>query len=295
MTVVLLVAGCTQPGAAPSVSLEDLPTPTLALPPTFEPPLPTLPPATPTLAQTGDRTMAGLDESEWRTVEPGMELRKIWVVDQERTEQVILLRFEPQQVRFHIGYTPDQPRFLFQWCQDMAPLVAVNGGFFDETFVSTALVISGGIASGQSYEGTGGMFAVDEQGQVSMRYLGEEAYDPDERLVEAMQGWPMLIKPGGVLVYTSQGVEQAERTVLALDQAGRVLVIVSPGEFFTLRSLADWLLSSDLEIDAAMNLMVVHRPACVSIVISINSRCLPGVRYRWCCWCGPSPSLWEKN
>jgi uncharacterized protein YigE (DUF2233 family) len=41
---------------------------------------------------------------------------------------------------------------------------------------------------------------------------------------------------------------------VALDRAGRLLLIVSPTGAFTLRGFADWLRASDLDIDSALNL-----------------------------------------
>jgi exopolysaccharide biosynthesis protein len=64
----------------------------------------------------------------------------------------------------------------------------------------------------------------------------------------------MLIK-GGQLVYTTpdDGM-RARRSVIAFDRSGQVLLIAFPGHDFTLRELADWLVTSDLDIEAAMNL-----------------------------------------
>jgi len=41
---------------------------------------------------------------------------------------------------------------------------------------------------------------------------------------------------------------------VAIDRAGRVLLLISPTSDFTLRGLADWLSQSDLDVDRALNL-----------------------------------------
>jgi uncharacterized protein YigE (DUF2233 family) len=48
--------------------------------------------------------------------------------------------------------------------------------------------------------------------------------------------------------------QRARRTVVAIDRAGRVLLIVCPTSAFSLQELATWLASSDMEIDRALNL-----------------------------------------
>ncbi|MCG8350103.1 MAG: phosphodiester glycosidase family protein [Chloroflexales bacterium] len=211
--------------------------------PTLMPTLPGSPPSAP-----------DSDDSGWRAAGTGIEVRRIRYPSETGTAALTVVRIDPQQVRFHVGYDPEQPRTLSLWQSETGALAAINGGFFDANNRSTALVISAWVASGESYQGRGGMFAVGAAGVVSLRYLAEQPYDPNEALVEAVQSWPMLISPGGGLAYTSEGGEQARRSVIARDRAGQVLLIACPTSTFTLRGMADWLLASDLEIDAALNL-----------------------------------------
>jgi uncharacterized protein YigE (DUF2233 family) len=165
-----------------------------------------------------------------------------------------IVRLEPARVRLRVAYTPEQPRALRAWFDERQPILAVNGGFFKEDFSSTALVISDGAASGSSYEGFGGMFAVGQAGEVTLRALSDQPYDPAEQLAQAMQSFPMLVFPGGQPAALEDDGRRARRTGVALDRSGRLLLIVSPTSAFTLRGFADWLGASDLEIDSALNL-----------------------------------------
>jgi uncharacterized protein YigE (DUF2233 family) len=166
-----------------------------------------------------------------------------------------MVRFDPSQARFRVHYTPEEPAVFALVCKQPEVLAAINGGFFDEANRATALVISGGGVSGSSYVGQGGMFAVDTSGAVSLRSLAEQPYSPGEPLVEALQSWPMLISPGGRLAYANPNEgERARRSVVAIDQAGRVLFLAFPTSSFTLHELAAWLHQSDLGLDAALNL-----------------------------------------
>jgi len=194
-------------------------------------------------------------DSGWMRVEAGIELRRMRVLHRGMLTPVAIVRLDPALVHFHAGYAPAQPQGMAGWCAQEGLVAAINGGFFDEQYAATALVISGGTPYGSSYQGQGGMFAVDTAGQVSLRYLAEQPYQPGEPLREAIQSWPMLVLPGGRVGYSNphQG-EPARRSVLALDRAGRVLLMVFPGNAFTLHELGAWLLASDMEIDAALNL-----------------------------------------
>lgn len=158
-------------------------------------------------------------------------------------------------VQFHVAYEPHEPHLLPIWCAGKDLIAAINGGFFDERYRTTALVISDGVKSGSSYEGQGGMFAVDTSGNVSLRSLSEQPYTPNEPLVEALQGWPMLVAPGGRLAYDApQDTDRARRSVLATDRSGHVLLLVFASSTFTLNEVGAWLLASDLAVDAALNL-----------------------------------------
>jgi hypothetical protein len=60
--------------------------------------------------------------------------------------------------------------------------------------------------------------------------------------------------PGGEPAAIADDGRRARRSVVALDRAGRVLLLASPTSDFTLRGLADWLSRSDLDVDRALNL-----------------------------------------
>lgn len=221
-------------------------------------PVATLRPTTPVVvAPTSDQAApSATADSGWQSVAPGVDLRsmRVAVANSLSLANVTVARFDPAQVRFHVGYAPHEPRSFGDWVAQTQPLAAINGGFFSEGYESTALVISGGSASGESYVGRGGMFAVAADGSIVLRSLADAPYAADEPLTEAMQSWPMLVKEGGVAAYTDDDNERDRRSVVARDRAGRVLLLVCSTSSFTLQGLSTWLVSSDLDIDAALNL-----------------------------------------
>ncbi len=194
-------------------------------------------------------------DSGWVTTAKNIQIRHMRIVHDNELAPVHIVRIDPSQVHFDVAYTPDKPTNLSTLCTQTNALVAINGGFFDANYHATALVISEGMVSGHSYEGQGGMFAIDGDGNVSLRCLSEQPYNPDEHFVEAFQSWPMLIKPSKRLAYIDPNDNhRARRSVIALDQNNRILLLAFSSSTFTLSSLATWLLSSDLNIDTALNL-----------------------------------------
>jgi uncharacterized protein YigE (DUF2233 family) len=72
---------------------------------------------------------------------------------------------------------------------------------------------------------------------------------------QMVQSFPTLLVGGGEINREIQeDGRRAMRSVVAIDRAGRVVFLVSPGATFTLTGLAEWLAASDLDLDAALNL-----------------------------------------
>lgn len=236
LLLALLLMGCTERVGTPIPVATLMPTPT-------GPPPPTLAPS------------AVPVDSGWISLSPGMELRRLRVdVGTAGVASLRLLRLDPARLRFQVGYAPDAPRSITRWVEDYGALAAINGGFFDAQNQTVSLIVQDGQPLGESYNGRGGMFAVSADGTVRLWGLAERPYDPAEPLRTALQGWPLLVQPGGGIAYDFEDGERARRSALALDRAGRVLFIVAPSITFTLAEFAAWLAHSDLEIDAAVNM-----------------------------------------
>jgi uncharacterized protein YigE (DUF2233 family) len=200
-------------------------------------------------------------DTGWQLLEPGVELREIdVVVDPERpTERFWIARFDPAQVRFHVRYDPIEPKTVSAWGMESRSLMAVNGAYFapkNEGNETIGLLITGGERWGTPLADYAGMFAVTVAGDVSVRWLRQHPYDPGEPLIEAVQSFPVLVKPGGVMGFPADADEglPARRTVVAQDRDGNILFIVAPRGHLSLHEVAAFLARSDLAVDVALNL-----------------------------------------
>lgn len=251
--LLLWLVGCqpTPPPASPSPvsTLPAVSTPTLAvpelltsLPPTVAPP----PTATP-LADTG-----------WQELRPGLERRQIPVLNEagKVVELVYIMRLDPAGYTFDIGYSPGRPQSLPKWLEETQAVMVVNGGYFTEEHQATGLLIAQGEVYGQSYGGFAGMLAINQAGEAQLRWVAQEPYRPEEQLWGALQSFPILVKPGGVLGFPAdqESGRVARRTVMAQDKTGRVLFIITPLGHFTLHQLSLYLTESDLQLEIALNL-----------------------------------------
>ncbi len=191
----------------------------------------------------------------WSKVAPGVELRyEDWKSPGDGEDTVTIVRFDLHHVQLSVGYQPSHPLLLSEWMHKEQATAVINGGYFDQQDRATGLVIANGQVFSSSYTGFGGMLAVNGQGHVTLRYLLQHPYDPNERLRQATQSAPMLILPGGKRAQFEADAASSRRSVVAMDKQGRLLLIASPGMAFSLDELADLLLKSDLSINVALNL-----------------------------------------
>jgi exopolysaccharide biosynthesis protein len=181
----------------------------------------------------------------------------LWADTGAGPERLRLVRFEPSLVSLRVIYQPTHPRRISEWATVLPEaLVIVNAGYFTPDNVATGLIISDGIARGRSYDDFAGMLAVDSGGHLTLRWLRTWPYRPEEKLAQAVQSFPVLVKPGGVMGFPADADEgqRSRRTVVAQDNSGRIVLLIGPEFRFSLHELAVWLTQSDLQIDIAMNL-----------------------------------------
>jgi uncharacterized protein YigE (DUF2233 family) len=84
--------------------------------------------------------------------------------------------------------------------------------------------------------------------------LSKEPFDSHETLQYAVQSFPVLVKPGGILGFPDEDGLPARRTVVAQDRNGNLLFILAPSGFMTLHQMSQWLVDSDLDLHIALNL-----------------------------------------
>jgi uncharacterized protein YigE (DUF2233 family) len=138
--------------------------------------------------------------------------------------------------------------------------VLVNAGFFQEDYSVAGLLVTGGVVFGTSFDQitapgyeSGGMFSISS-GVLDIRSTEAFPYLPGEPLDEAVQGLPLLLDDGGVPLIFDLPSRPTRRTVVALDDSGRLLLIAVTQGAVTLTSLREWLAASpELSLSSALN------------------------------------------
>jgi hypothetical protein len=220
------------------------PVPTLALPPALAPTATPAPTLIPTVSISADG---------WQAVRSGVQLREMYHDAAAKFGRVLVVRIDPAQVDFHVQYQPDQPLHVTEWYSNSRSLIVMNSSFFDGANRAVGQIVTDGVGGGQAHERMQGAFYLTAVGATVWPLQGW-IKPAGMQVLEAVESFPMLLLPGGLLnPDVSEDTRAARRTVVAVDRSGRVLFVVTPGSTFTLYGLAVWLANSDLDLDTALN------------------------------------------
>jgi len=208
-------------------------------------PIPAAPTATP--------PPSPVDTAGWVALAPGLERRTYAPRPNNGLTQLNVVRIDPAHFTFRAHYRPGSGLGLTGWRDTLTNAAAfVNANFFDPQAMAIGLVVSDGVASGQTLSGRGGMFQrVGDE--LRVRSLIAEPYN-GEPLEQAVQAFPMLVTNGQASYNNLADTDVSRRTVVAQDSSGRILLMATSLIGLTLSELSAFLASSDLAIVNALNL-----------------------------------------
>lgn len=196
----------------------------------------------------------------WQTIGKGLEFTRLEVLaKKEVVESLAVVRIDPNLNSFRIYHGP--PRRLQTWQEVTEAVVLFNGSYFTKDWQPCGLVVSDGKLYGpRRNEAMRGMFVAEPRGMSPdlprATILDLVANPVDIAKLPWTQGlmsFPLLLDSRGRIRVKKTDL-QSQRTVIATDRKGNILVIHTAGDYFTLYELAKFLKASSLEIDAALNL-----------------------------------------
>lgn len=200
-----------------------------------------------------------IPDAGWSLLQPGLERRVISIYNDlhQPVESLHIWRLDQKYFRMDVAHN-ETPSSLETWQLKTNALMVINAGYYsvqNEKYSPIGLTIINGKATGQSFNGYGGMLTINTSG-AELRWLVQKPYNSNEPLQAALQSFPVLVQPGGELGFGAERENNvsARRTVIAQDKDGRILFIVAPQGYFTLHQLSVYLTESDLNLDIAVNL-----------------------------------------
>jgi len=201
-----------------------------------------------------DRATAGA--FAWKTVAPGYEVAEIPVMlNSTQVDRLILSRIDQAHYRFVARNAPEG-RDIKQWHKALPKAVLiVNGSYFDKKGLPDTPFVSEGETLGpQTYDAHAGAFVAGDSGAAVVDLLHKPWQEVLKGSRNAMVSYPMLIGEDGQTRVTVASNWLANRTFVAEDGSGHIIVGSTKAGFFSLGRLAAFLKASPLDLRAALNL-----------------------------------------
>ncbi|WP_443748542.1 phosphodiester glycosidase family protein [Asticcacaulis solisilvae] len=201
-----------------------------------------------------DKAVAGA--FAWKAVAPGYEVTEIPVMlDGAEVDRLILSRIDPAYYRFTAHNAPEG-RNIGEWKKALprAALI-VNGSYFDKKGLPDTPFVSDGQALGpQTYDARAGAFVANDAGAAVIDLQHQAWRDALKGSADAMVSYPMLVGEDGQTRVTVASNWLANRTFVAEDGTGHIIVGSTRAGFFSLGRLAAFLKAAPLGIRTALNL-----------------------------------------
>jgi hypothetical protein len=192
---------------------------------------------------------------EWRRRAEGLETTELPVMaDQHEVDRLLLVRIDPAHYRFELRNEPAGDHDLSAWMDQLHAVVVINGSYFGRQGTPDTPFLSGGVQIGPAvYDAQHGAFVVSDH-FTGLRDLQHQDWrDLFRHARFGMVSYPLLVGPGPSRIQADHRW-LANRTFIAHDSAGRIILGTTKEAFFSLDRLAAFLTIAPLDLTLALNL-----------------------------------------
>lgn len=191
----------------------------------------------------------------WKQATEGFEIASLDVkIGDKVVDAIALARIDPKLHRFAVLREPSGRNHLEDWMNASGAELIVNASYYDRKGDPATPVVDQGHMSGpQDYQSQHGAFVVKAgRGDVwdSKASRWQDLFDQAEA---GLVSYPLLVAPDGEKrTVASQWL--ANRSFIAADRQGRILIGTTYSAFFSLDRLASFLRAAFPDLKAALNL-----------------------------------------
>ncbi len=191
----------------------------------------------------------------WLSVAPGFETADLPVmVGDQIVDHILLARIDPAQYRFVLRNAPAGDRDLGDWMTELGAVLVVNGPYFTRSGEPDTPFLSDGRALGPPhYDAKAGAFVAGVDHAAIHDLATEDWQTAFDGAENAAVSFPMLVAQGENRVRQKSNW-LANRSFVAQDSAGRIVIGTTTDAFFSLDRLARFLLRAPLDLTYALNL-----------------------------------------
>jgi uncharacterized protein YigE (DUF2233 family) len=197
---------------------------------------------------------------QWRALAQGLNYAEIQVFrNDEPVDTLAVVKVDPANNAFRVEH--HQPQSITAWQEELGAPVIFNASYYCHNAQPCGLILSNGKPIGPRHNSRmRGMFVAEPKGlspdiprATILDLTSTHISVKNLPWTQGVQSYPLLVDyKGHIRVRNSQ--KTAQRTVIACDRNGFILIMNTNEAYFTLHDFARFLKDSTLEIDSALNL-----------------------------------------
>ncbi|PZP39035.1 MAG: hypothetical protein DI585_05480 [Pseudomonas fluorescens] len=193
---------------------------------------------------------------QWQPHHTGFETTELpLLVNGEEVERLYLARINPSHFQFQVLTNTSGTTDLNSWMTTHKPLMVINASFFGKNGTPTTPILSNGQYHGPTaYKGDHGAFVANA---TTAQLVDLETTSWNEAFgaaTNAVVSYPLLLSENGSHRAIPTKFSLANRSFIAEDASGNILLGTTKNAFFTLERLAKFLKTSPLDLKLALNL-----------------------------------------
>ncbi len=208
---------------------------------------------------------AGLSHSppQWRNLGGrGLNFTRVDVFREGENEvvaTVAVVKIDPASNHFRVFH--HAPQSIVGWQQELKAPIVFNASYYGPDHQPVGLIVADGQNIGpERNRQMRGMFVAEPKGvspdlprATILDLLATPINPKNLPWTQGVQSFPLLLDyKGNIRVRDSD--KKANRTVIATDRVGNILVFNTASRYFTLKEMAQFLKASRFDIDSALNL-----------------------------------------
>ena len=197
---------------------------------------------------------------QWQAIGRGLTFTQVEVLqDGEVVDSLAVVKIDPASNSFRVFH--GSPRPITKWQEGLQAPIVFNASYYKHDSQPCGLMIADGNPIGPTRNPQmRGMFVAEPQGmspdlpRATILDLLTTPVDPKNLpWTQGVQSFPLLLDyKGKIRVRDSE--KRSNRTVIATDRNGNILVFNTSNRFFSLFEMAEFLKGSKFDIDSALNL-----------------------------------------
>lgn len=193
---------------------------------------------------------------EWRPAGNGFDVGELPVRMRDiEVDRLLLARIDPAHFRFLVRTAPAGNMDLGDWMKKLGAALVVNGSYYSPHGAPETPLVSDRTQLGPlMYDARHGAF-VASSSYVGIRNLNDEDWREVLRGTDdALVSYPLLFDANGASRVSADDRWLANRSFIAQDSMGRIVVGTTTDGFFSLNRLAGFLAKNPLGLTRALNL-----------------------------------------